>query len=58
MRHIHQIGTSGIDYTYIQTDEIDLENHDAMKIYPDLFEIIDGDPPKNSQILIFSVNEQ
>lgn len=53
MRHIHQIGTEGKTYTYIETDMEDLENHLAMMNHSDLFEIVDGMPPEGSQILIF-----
>lgn len=54
MRHIHQIGTEGFSYTYILTDQEDLENHPAIVNFPDKFEIIDEDVPDNAQILNFS----
>lgn len=54
MRHIHQIGTEDDAYTYILTEMEDLENHPAIIRYPDQFEIIEGDPPSNAQILNFS----
>ena len=49
--HIHQIGTKDRTYTYILTD--DPENHIALQKYPQFFELIDGDPPKEAQILNF-----
>lgn len=54
MRHIHQKGTEGFSYTYILTDQEDLENHPAIVNFPDKFEIIDKDVPDNAQILNFS----
>lgn len=54
MRHIHQIHSEGKTYTYVETDMEDLENHPSILSYPEYFEIVDGNPPENAQILIFS----
>lgn len=54
MRHIHQIGTEGSSYTYIETAISDLNEHPSVIEHPELFEIIDGSPPENAQRLIYS----
>lgn len=57
MAHIHQKGTTGDSYTYIWAQAPDLQNHPAIINYPDLFEIVNDDPPSNAQILNFSMTE-
>lgn len=56
MAHIHQSNTDDDNYIVVETDltEIeDLMNHISIVEHPDLFEVIDTDPPLKHQKLIY-----
>lgn len=51
MRHIHQIGTEGDNYTVVTNMEEPFEDCACMKSYPELFEIKNTKLPKTYQTL-------
>jgi hypothetical protein len=56
MAHIHQKNTEGISYTYVVIETDDINNHPCLIEHPELFEIVDGDPPEIAHKLNYSSN--